>query len=276
MSEVLRLISLLEAHPDVTSLTRLTSSQRLDSFTRGTLLVDLDLTVREMPFLSNVPALRLTLAYLLHEPSSLLPHASIPTLIFLPLPVSSTLPFLPGTRTKPTIKALVLDKDNTICPPETAKLHQAHLNKIEKIRESDEFSHNPHSVLIVSNTAGSSSAPAHEAEAKELEAELSLPVLRQHPTRKKPFCGPDILAYFKEHGVTENPAEIAVVGDRLATDVLLAREMGSWSVWCRDGWRHPEMPGRDYRGFFSRMESRFEGIMRSGLSKTAPLPSSIQ
>ena len=225
-----------------------------------------------MPLLSNVPALRLALAYALSEPSSLLPHRTIPTLLPLPLPIGPWLPSLNGTGKKPTIRALVLDKDNTICPPETTALHQSYINKLEKIQQSEEFSHSPHSILIVSNTAGSSSKPEHEAEAKELERELGIPVLRQHPDRKKPFCGPDILKYFKEHGVTEDPKEIVVVGDRLATDVLLAREMGSWSIWTKDGWRNPEMPGRDYRGFFSKMESRFEGFVRGGLGKVAPPP----
>lgn len=225
-----------------------------------------------MPLFSNVPALRLTLAYAVHDPSCLLPHRTIPTLLPLPLPIGPWLPSLDPTGKKPTIKALVLDKDNTLCPPETAKLHQAYIHKIQKIRESSEFSHNAHSILIVSNTAGSSSAVEHEAEAKQLELELGLPVLRQHPDRKKPFCGPDILKYFKDHGVTEDPKEIVIVGDRLATDVLLAREMGSWSVWCRDGWRNPETLGRDHRGFFSKLENRFERVMRSGLSQTAPLP----
>ncbi|EXJ84105.1 HAD superfamily (subfamily IIIA) phosphatase [Capronia epimyces CBS 606.96] len=225
-----------------------------------------------MPLFSNVPALRLTLAYAFHDPSSLLPHQTIPTLLSLPLPLGPSLPSLDGTGRKPTIRALVLDKDNTLCPPETAKLHQAYINKIEKVKECTEFSHSAHSILIVSNTAGSSPAPEHEAEAKQLELELGLPVLRQHPDRKKPFCGPDILKYFKDHGVTDNPREIVVVGDRLATDVLLAREMGSWSIWCRNGWRNPAMPGRDYRGFFSKTESRFERIMTRGFGNTAPLP----
>ncbi|EXJ78832.1 HAD superfamily (subfamily IIIA) phosphatase [Capronia coronata CBS 617.96] len=225
-----------------------------------------------MPFLSNVPALRLTLAYAVHDPSSLLPHRTIPTLLSLPLPISPWLPSLDGAGQKPRIRALVLDKDNTLCPPQTAKLHPSYINKIEKIRESPEFSQNAHSILIVSNTAGSSPDLEHEAEAKQLELELGLPVLRQHPDRKKPFCGPDILKYFKDHGVTEDPKEIVVVGDRLATDVLLAREMGSWSIWCRNGWRNPAMPGRDYRGFFSKMENRFEKVMRGGFGKAAPLP----
>jgi phosphatidylglycerophosphatase GEP4 len=171
-----------------------------------------------------------------------------------------------------TIKALVLDKDNTLCPPSSTALHPAYLAKLEKIKSSPEFKNNPNSILIVSNTAGSTSAAEHESEALELESELSIPVLRQQPGRKKPFCGPDVLAFFKEKGVTSNPAEIAIVGDRLATDVLLAREMGAWSVWTKNGWRNPEMQGRDHRGFMSRMEGRVERILRGGLQYKAPMP----
>ena len=224
-----------------------------------------------MPLLSNLPALRLTLAYVLHDPSSLLPHHTIPTILQLPLPVGASLPSPPGSTKKPNIRALVLDKDNTLCPPKTAQLHKAYLAKVEEIKASPEFVYNPHSIVIVSNTAGSTSAPEHEAEAKLLESELGLPVLRQQPGRKKPFCGPDLLEFFKKHGVTEDPAEIAVVGDRLATDVLLAREMGSWSIWCRDGWRDPETPERDHRGFVSKMEARYEIFLRKRLGKIAPL-----
>lgn len=221
------------------------------------------------PLLSNLPALRLTVSYLFHDPSSLLPHTTIPTLLSLPLPISSSL----GTvSNKPKIRALVVDKDNTLCPPKTALLHPAYIAKIEKIKSSAEFSDNPNSVLIVSNTAGSSSSAAHEEEARALEQELGIPVLRQKEGRKKPLCGAEVLAFFKDRGVTDDPAEIAVVGDRLATDVLLAREMGSWSVWTRQGWRNPEMPGRDYRGFLSKMEDRFERVLRGGLEKKAPAP----
>ncbi|ETN44959.1 HAD phosphatase, family IIIA [Cyphellophora europaea CBS 101466] len=225
-----------------------------------------------MPLLSNLPALRLTLAYALHEPSSLLPHRTIATLLALPLPVGIVLPSLPGSEKKPTIKALVLDKDNTICPPETAVIHPAYRQKIEQIKSSPEFAGRPHSILIVSNTAGSTRSAEHEAEAKHLEAELGLPVLRQQPGRKKPLCGPDVLLYFREHGITENPAEIAFVGDRLATDVLVAREVGSWSIWCRDGWRDPVKPATDYRGLFAKAEGILERILRERLSRSAPLP----
>ena len=224
-----------------------------------------------MSLLSNLPAARLTLSYLLHEPSSLLPHAQVPTFLSLPLPLATALP----VKETPRIRALVLDKDNTLCPPETTMLHPSYLAKIEKIRASSEFSHSPHSMLIVSNTAGSTRSPAHEAEAKTLEAELGIPVLRQHPDRKKPFCGPDVLRHFAEHGVTSNPAEVVVVGDRLSTDVLMAREMGAWSLWIRDGFRNPEVPGRDFRGALARMEVKFEGLMRAVFGQRALLPFSF-
>lgn len=223
-----------------------------------------------MPLFSNAPALRLALAYAIHDPASLLPHATISTLIYLPVPVGSGLPTLPSHR-KPTIRALVIDKDNTLCPPKTAKLHQAYINKIEKLRESREFSHNSNSILIVSNTAGSTSAAEHEEEAKQIEEELGIPVLRQAPGRKKPLCGPDVLKFFKDHGVTEDPAEIVFVGDRLATDVLLAKELGSWSYWCKDGWRNPEKPGVSHNGFWNNLEIKLERFL-TWYGKKAPLP----
>lgn len=151
-------------------------------------------------------------------------------------------------------------------------MHPSYIAKLDKIRSSEEFAHNANSVLIVSNTAGSSSSAAHESEAQDLEKETGIPVLRQKEGSKKPLCSAEVLAFFREKGVTDNPAEIAVIGDRLATDVLLAKEMGSWSVWCRHGMRNPEMPGRDYRGFLSRMEDRFERLMRGVLKKRASAP----
>ena len=222
-----------------------------------------------MPLLSNVPALRLFASYLIHDPSSLLPHQTISTFISLPLPLGPT---LPG---RPKIRALVLDKDNTLCPPDTVKNHQAYMNKVEKIRESEEFSHNKHSVIIVSNTTGTGQGSQQdEDDIHTLEQELGIPVLRQDTGKdgKKPLNGKAILQYFKEKGVTEKASEIAIVGDRLATDVLLAREMGSWSVWVKDGWRNPEMPGRNWNGSINKWEARLEGLVRAGFQKKAPLP----
>lgn len=45
------------------------------------------------------------------------------------------------------------------------------------------------------------------------------------------------MSYFRQHpetGVT-SPHQIAVVGDRLTTDMMLANMMGSWGIWIKDG-----------------------------------------
>ena len=45
------------------------------------------------------------------------------------------------------------------------------------------------------------------------------------------------MEYFLQHpetGVTR-PDQIAIVGDRLTTDVMLANMMGSYTVWVKDG-----------------------------------------
>lgn len=54
---------------------------------------------------------------------------------------------------------------------------------------------------------------------------------------KKPGCGGEIMDYFRKHpetGVT-SPSQIAIVGDRLTTDMMLANTMGSRGIWIKDG-----------------------------------------
>lgn len=45
------------------------------------------------------------------------------------------------------------------------------------------------------------------------------------------------MEYFRSHpetGVT-SPSHVAIVGDRLTTDIMMANMMGSWGFWVRDG-----------------------------------------
>lgn len=89
-------------------------------------------------------------------------------------------------------------------------------------------------LLIVSNTAGTAS-DKHQAEAAILEKNTGVKVL-QHST-KKPGCKDEVFAYFKQQsdsGVT-SPSQIAVVGDRLFTDVMMANLMGGYGFWIKDG-----------------------------------------
>jgi phosphatidylglycerophosphatase GEP4 len=56
------------------------------------------------------------------------------------------------------------------------------------------------------------------------------------------------MAYFRAHpetGVTR-PEQVAVVGDRLSTDVVMANLMGGYGVWVKDG-----VVGEERIGFVS-------------------------
>jgi phosphatidylglycerophosphatase GEP4 len=87
----------------------------------------------------------------------------------------------------------------------------------------------------VSNTAGASSIDPSSTLAKTLSTNTGVHVL-QHST-KKPGCGSEILAYLRAQEETKDirPDQIAVVGDRLMTDMLLANMMGGYGVWVKDG-----------------------------------------
>jgi phosphatidylglycerophosphatase GEP4 len=90
-------------------------------------------------------------------------------------------------------------------------------------------------LLIVSNTSGALSLDRSGKLADEVMKSTGVTVL-PHST-KKPGCGPEIMEYFlkyPETGVTR-PDQIAVVGDRLTTDVMMANLMGSYAIWVKDG-----------------------------------------
>lgn len=87
----------------------------------------------------------------------------------------------------------------------------------------------------MSNTAGATSWDKQLEQATAVEKTTGLFVLPH--SVKKPGCGPEIMEYFKKHpetGVTD-PSQVAVVGDRLTTDMMLANMMGGWGFWIRDG-----------------------------------------
>ncbi|PLN76313.1 hypothetical protein BDW42DRAFT_188737 [Aspergillus taichungensis] len=227
---------------------------------------------------SNLRAFNLAVQTLLTNPSQFLPHLTIPTFTSLPEQLgpaitstsisTSSNPSKPPQDTTHTnkiqIKALILDKDNTLSPPKTTHLPAPILAKLTSLRTSptSPFTH-PSSILIVSNRAGSH--PSYDAEITSLEtqlAHLSIPVFRLPPgASKKPFCEKEVLAWFRERGVVEHPGEIAVVGDRLGTDVLMAVRMGAWSVWCRDGVLMDDGGVRP-RGVLEKMEVFMERLHR--------------
>lgn len=87
----------------------------------------------------------------------------------------------------------------------------------------------------MSNTAGATSWDKKLEQAAEVEKSTGVYVLPH--SVKKPGCGEEIMDYFRRHpetGVTD-PAHVAVVGDRLTTDMMLANMMGGWGFWVKDG-----------------------------------------
>ncbi|KAL4932688.1 phosphatidylglycerophosphatase [Aspergillus undulatus] len=250
---------------------------------------------------TNLRAFNLAVQTLLSTPSQFLPHLTIPTITHIPEQIGPLLeaqyPPAPSKKqqqqqptqekdrpsSRITIRALILDKDNTLCPAKTttfpSKIY-AHLHALRTSPTSPfNLSTAPNSILIVSNRAGSH--PRYEPEAVEIEerlAGLKIPVFRLPAPKegevgvgveKKPFCGKEVLEWFRERGVVQRADEIAVVGDRLGTDVLMAKEMGAWSVWCRDGVGEVT---NGKRNVLEKMEVWVERYLRVSLGLKAPRP----
>ncbi|KAI9931279.1 hypothetical protein ASPWEDRAFT_229856 [Aspergillus wentii DTO 134E9] len=231
---------------------------------------------------TNLRGFNLAVQTLLKNPPQFLPHLTVPTFTHLPenLGPHLTTTTAQSGRKSPTIRALVLDKDNTLCPPKTTDFPPQIIEKLRALRTSRTSLFNqetaPDAILIVSNRAGSH--PRFEAEAVEIEgrlAEFKIPVFRlPEGTEKKPFCGKEVISWFRERGVVTRPDEIAVVGDRLGTDVLMAAAMGSWSVWCRDGVYEGVDPkkGRPDMNILEKMEMWVERYLRESKGFKAPSP----
>ncbi|KZZ92722.1 HAD-superfamily phosphatase, subfamily IIIA [Ascosphaera apis ARSEF 7405] len=237
-------------------------------------------------FNPNLSAFGVTITTLFRNPAMLMPHLVIPTFLHLPEDIGSHLlpPSSNGAK-QPDIRALVLDKDNTLTPPEELGFPAPYLEKLAALRKSPtspfNMERNPHGVLIVSNTVGSS--PKYEAEAREIErllSDLNIPIFRSFAPRegenengkhaasqsnKKPLNHAAIVSYLKSKKAIESPSQIAVVGDRLATDVLMASLMGAWSVCVRDGvtMSCEGRQGMDYRGIFAKAEGLLERTLKS-------------
>lgn len=181
---------------------------------------------------------------LLANPSLCLPHAAISTFKDLPIPLDSAFQRKGG---EVNIKAVVLDKDDCFAVPETNEVHKPYQERFETLKAA----YPGRRLLIVSNTAGALSYDTKAQLASELEKATGVKVL-SHQT-KKPGCGSEIMEYFRSHPETgvSNPSQVAIVGDRLFTDMMLANSMGSYGVWVKDG-----VIPLHQKSIFSRMEQK--------------------
>ena len=89
-------------------------------------------------------------------------------------------------------------------------------------------------MLIVSNSAGTQNDPELE-QAKILQQATGVEVFKH--SVMKPGCGPDVFEYLRNIPKirVEHPSHVAVVGDRLFTDIVMASTMGFWSIWIEVG-----------------------------------------
>lgn len=168
---------------------------------------------------------------LLLNPALCLPHHTIPTFDQLPIPLSRALiPHNATSEKKPDIRAVILDKDNCFAVPHETRVYKPYEQKFQELKDAYPGSR----LLIVSNSAGTNSDPGFK-EAELLEQNTGVKVLR-HST-KKPGCHDEIMSYLRnapDTGVT-GAHQVAIVGDRLFTDVMMANMMGAHGVWVRDG-----------------------------------------
>ncbi|KKY34423.1 putative had superfamily phosphatase [Diaporthe ampelina] len=181
---------------------------------------------------------------LLSNPSLCLPHAAVSTFRDLPIPLDSA---FRQKGVEVNIKAVVLDKDDCFAAPETNEVHQPYQEKFEALKAA----YPGPRILIVSNTAGALSYDPKAKLASELEKATGVKVL-SHQT-KKPGCGAEIMEYFHSHPETgvSSPSQVAIVGDRLFTDMMLANTMGSYGLWIKDG-----VVPLQQKSIFSRMEQK--------------------
>lgn len=174
------------------------------------------------------------------NPGLCLPHYKVSTFNDIPVPLSSA--FRHGEK-EADIRAVILDKDNCFAIPHQDEIYPPYREKLQELRKAYPGSR----LFIVSNTAGS--GDRGHAKAEILQKNTGIQVLR-HST-KKPGCGDEIMDFLraqKDVDIT-SASQVAVVGDRLLTDVMMANMMGSYGVWVKDG-----IPGQ--KGFVRSLSVR--------------------
>ncbi|KAJ9148324.1 hypothetical protein NKR23_g5168 [Pleurostoma richardsiae] len=183
---------------------------------------------------------------LITKPSLCLPHATVSSFNDLPIPLDRAFE-KKGEHRNVDIRAVILDKDDCFAYPEKNEVFSAYKARFEELKAA----YPGRRLLIVSNTAGALSYDPKRRLASDLEQATGVTVL-SHST-KKPGCGDEIMDYFRRNpdtGVTA-PHQIAIVGDRLSTDMMMANMLGGWGIWVKDG----VVPLAE-KSIFARIEQR--------------------
>lgn len=216
----------------------------------------------------NAPALLCALKTL-RDPALCLPHATIPQLSHLPIPVSKGFtryrPSLASEKQQdsglePDIRAVILDKDNTFALANSNTIDPSCTSILDRLRAH----YGSDALLIVSNTAGLFSKDPDGFHAAQLEKETGISVLRHKARKPAAGCGQAAFEHLRAKGVINRADQVTVVGDRLFTDVVMAKRMGAWAVWLREGVRQDT-------GLWTRGENwLFDMLTKRGLSAARP------
>ena len=121
----------------------------------------------------------------------------------------------------PTVKFVILDKDNCFARPHETSV-------LPEFKPAFDSIINKVDTCILSNEAGDATADKDNKLARKLENSTGVKVLRHK--KKKPLCYDEIL-----YQIPCKPSEVLVVGDRLYTDVVFANLLGAQSVWSAPG-----------------------------------------
>lgn len=155
----------------------------------------------------NGPAVRSVLR-ILQRPSLLSPSLSVQDISAINI----------SALKKRGIKGIVLDKDNTITAPYSLDVHpqiQASLLDLQRAFPNRKLA-------ILSNSAGTPDDMNFQ-ESKAIEKSVGISVIKH--LKKKPDGLEETLQFFQL-----KPTELAVVGDRLLTDVVFGNLHGMYTI----------------------------------------------
>ncbi|KAG2222800.1 hypothetical protein INT45_011610 [Circinella minor] len=127
------------------------------------------------------------------------------------------------------IQAMAFDKDNCLTAPYIPEIHPPFKKAWAECKET----FGKENIGIVSNSAGTNDDQFNDSypssiftQANKLENSLGVPVLRH--SEKKPSGGEALVKHFDNVSGQQN---IAMVGDRILTDVLFGNLNGNLTIW---------------------------------------------
>ncbi|CAG8778093.1 14606_t:CDS:2, partial [Dentiscutata erythropus] len=123
---------------------------------------------------------------------------------------------------KKGIQVLAFDKDNTLTAPYSNKLHEQFENAWKECQRQ----FGKENIIIISNSIGTDDDLEYRS-AQKVENSLGVSVLRHK--YKKPNGGTELITHF----ASLPPAKIAVIGDRLLTDILFGNMNGMFTIFTK-------------------------------------------